>query len=100
MKTAAEFIEFFEAIPEEKWCTRSFANGDKCCAHGHLGSSNDQFSTDSKNLHELFIAHFRGQLGPMSVNDGSDNAKQFPQPTPKQRILAALREIQAKELQP
>ena len=36
MKTPEEFIEFFEAIPDEDWICGSIY-GPKCCALGHLG---------------------------------------------------------------
>ena len=96
MKTAAEFIEFFEAIPEEKWTVGSFIDEQgQCCAYGHLGCRDGQFPepVDSDALCDLFR-----DCSVVRINDGQD--ARFKQPTPKQRILAALREIQAKEQQP
>ena len=35
------FINKFEAIPKERWCTASLTKDDRCCALGHCGVYND-----------------------------------------------------------
>jgi hypothetical protein len=100
MKTATEFIEFFEAIPEEKWTTGTFKKGDQCCAEGHLRQRRTRYRHNIERLEKLLrpVCSATTELSAVVfINDGLD--LRFPQPTPKQRILAALREIQAKEQQ-
>lgn len=90
MYTVDYFINKFEAIPEEKWCIEKWADDDKRCAFGHCGVNTDNFlsyPSEAKGLADLF---------PLScvvfdINDGDD--KRYQQPTPKQRILAALYDI-------
>lgn len=91
---ASYFIAKFEAIPEEKWCTDGFTNdAGQCCAAGHCGLRNDSDWTPGMEAYAL--DQIFDDLDVVSVNDGKDS--RYPQPTPKQRILAALRDIQAKE---
>ena len=86
------FIAKFEAIPEEKWTTLTYHEGDKSCALGHCGRTIGGCTQESRALGDLFEKH---GLWVPDVNDGCDS--RYPQPTPKQRILAALRDIKAKE---
>lgn len=79
------FIAKFEAIPEELWCTGSLTEGDRHCVYGHCHPERGANSPEGKALCALapvFLA---------AVNDGRDKAYQ--QSTPKQRILAALRDL-------
>lgn len=95
------FLKKFDAIPEDDWCAGAFADSNgRHCAYGHCGvyevkeegciteistSEGDQLEAmfESSGMH----AHL--------VNDGDTPAYQ--QPTPKQRILAALHDIKAKQ---
>lgn len=90
--TVDYFIKKFEAIPEELWCVNAFHAGNKSCALGHcMDVSNNAAACLSKILN-----YNVGQ-----INDGEANGYQ--QPTPKQRILAALHDIkqmQQPELKP
>ena len=91
MKTPQEFIEHFSAIPEEKWTrfiTLKNLKG-QCCALGHcpVGSR--------LALTELFHAQ---DLTLTGINDSP--LFKFNQPTPKQRVLAALEVIAQKQQQP
>jgi hypothetical protein len=96
MKTTSEFIAFFEAIPDDKWCKSEFQNdAGQCCARGHLGETAGYVTHDSDDLERLFFRHLGCSAA--LVNDGEHTASRFHQTTPKARILAALREIEEKE---
>ena|ERR1700733_9702192 len=102
--TVDDFIAKFEAIPEEMWITDSFRSPDGArCALGHCGADMicdpagviTTTTPESLALNELFRIHI-GVLAE-HVNDKRDGFKRYLQPTPKQRILAALRDIKAKQ---
>lgn len=95
--TAQYFIEKFEAIPEEKWTVGEYEDGGRCCALGHCGvRAGHPLTPEEDALTMLFLkADAENTLIVSRVNDGFD--PRYPQPTPKQRILAALRDIAAKE---
>lgn len=83
------FIKKFEAIPEDNWWVGDFRNmGNHCqfCALGHCGMTYHNSTKESDALDELF-----GDAVVPEINDGENPAYQ--QPTPKQRILAALYDI-------
>lgn len=87
-----DYISFYAAIPEEKWTTGDFVDGfGRCCALGHLGFRN---CTESPVMHSEFFRRYHVQL-PM-VNDGFVEPYNH-QPTPKQRVLAYLRDLKSKE---
>jgi hypothetical protein len=95
--TVDYFIKKFEAIPEKKWFVGDYHNSDKSksCALGHccftVDGLYDLMSVERRSLEKLFY-DINVLVG--DVNDGSEFAKgKFPQPTPKQRILAALYDI-------
>lgn len=91
------FIRKFEAIPEEKWLQKNmFFDRDlgKGCAIGWCGffKPTGEFvdrTPESKALIELFLKHIRRDV--ILINDG--DVPQYNQPTPRQRILAALHDI-------
>ena len=86
------FINKFEAIPEDKWTTGDFVDETdetKRCAYGHCGSRIDWESTTEADALERVFGP--AGLGVTTINDGRDN--RFPQPTPKRRVLAALKHI-------
>lgn len=90
------FINKFEAIPEDKWCTGNYIDkAGNHCALGHCGERAvlGGLTEEAKALSGLFT-----QIDdePAGVNDGHSDA--YNQPTPKQRILSALRDIKAKEV--
>lgn len=103
MKTETEiydvdwFIRFYEAIPEDKWTAHRLHDGDRSCAMGHLCKLLDGMQhCPIDAINSLFVLHL-GSVPP-AIND--DRVGEFNQPTPKQRILAALhkiREMQASE---
>lgn len=90
MFTKEYFIQKFEAIPEERWITRRFVDAEgRCCAYGHCGINTVIRQTaEAKSLSDLFS---RSGIPVLVVNDGRDF--RYQQSTPKQRILAALRDL-------
>lgn len=107
------FIKKFEAIPENKWAVRSFIVRKKrtfrkplvqCCAQGwcNINGSNverivigdDTTNKEALALYALFPPLRNGlqwRLPIGEINNGED--MRYQQPTPKQRVLAALYDI-------
>lgn len=87
--TVKHFIEFFSAIPDEKWTVGSGPGNGCGCALDHAYSTTEQ----GQALVTLFA---RRNLLVSQVNDyghddgGSINGPFFSQATPKARIIAAL----------
>lgn len=95
------FIAKFEAIPDELWITEKYSDKDEdgektACALGHCA----EYSATSFALIKVFEPDFRfrnqSESRIANINDGLD--PDYPQPTPKARVLAALRDAQAKGL--
>lgn len=90
------FLKRFEAIHEDDWRNDGgFGNpGEPRCALGHCGVSEtmDGLTDKAMALDALFAA-VKG--GVATINDGDDS--RYQQPTPKQRILAALRDVKARQ---
>lgn len=77
---AQYFIEKFSAIPEEQWCVLQLTDEQgRHCVYGHCGSD---YMPEGNALGK--ILDFQTSF----INDGEHS--QYQQPTPKQRILAAL----------
>lgn len=92
--TIDDYIAFYDTIPEEKWMTGDFCDGyGRCCALGHLGFSHSPPDNTITERHAIFFKR-HGLTLPM-VNDGFVGP--YNQPTPKQRVLAYLRDLKAKE---
>lgn len=109
------FIKKFEAIPEKLWCIKKFKKVSlfsiKSCAQGHCMTTEfaDKFKremvsypSDVKLNPEWWglVTLFGGvdnncNLIVAVVNNGVDG--RYQQPTPKQRILAALYDIRDKQ---
>lgn len=100
------FINKFEAIPENKWTTGFFKNNGKCCANGHCGIDESTEVQEGEEAHALAMLlmplrkdYWQKFLGDpvyevtAVINDGGID--EYPQTTPKQRILAALYDIKA-----
>jgi hypothetical protein len=87
------FTNKFEAIPEESWCTGTYNFGDKRCAYGHCGLSEEVPSManvpEARALRDLDRTRVFNR-----INDGNDS--RYQQKTPKQRVLAALKDIKVK----
>lgn len=92
--TVEYFLDKFEAIPEDQWCTGGLADQDgRRCAYGHCCNI-DKFGVNFTDESRALL-----QLGwyPTVVNDG--HSPRYQQPTPKQRVLAALRDLKGKAVQ-
>jgi hypothetical protein len=77
--TLKQLIEFFEAIPANKWCQGSIKKSRKHCAIGHL----TRFIWD-KETHD-FIAKI-GVSDLVRVNDSKDGL-------PKDNVIKFLRDL-------
>lgn len=88
--TVDHFIQKFEKIPEENWMEGEYKYGNRCCAMGHCGAvtAND-LTAESRALESMLGGHYVVQ----TINDNHD--LRYQQPTPKQRILAALYDIKS-----
>lgn len=53
LKTKTDFYKFFQAIPNEKWCTGSFNGHGRYCALGHLGLRNSDEDFTLPNIQNL-----------------------------------------------
>lgn len=88
------FINFFEAIPDQEWCTYSLSNyNGQRCALGHTMQS-CATTPDTEGICGLFgdrTIRGKGWETVAGINNGND--KRYRQPTPKQRILAALYDL-------
>ncbi len=81
------FIRKFEAIPEEQWCTRQYTDDEgRHCALGWCRGFDGEYGYAEEVALERIAPFFVPD-----VNDGND--VRYQQPTPKQRVLAALRDI-------
>lgn len=84
------FISKFEAIPEDRWMTGDFVDeSGRCCAFGHCGVR--PLSPGFNGGDEAYALACLLRNCTSSINDGQDD--RYKQPTPKQRILAALRDV-------
>ena len=88
------FIAKFSAIPEEKWCTGKFMNDTgQCCALGFClpGYKGTAELDEENNTEFLSIQTIFGKIKYKDITDINDRRSVgFKQPTPKQRVLAAL----------
>lgn len=96
------FIKKFESIPENKWCIKSLQNSDGSrCALGHChpaGKVDPNFVTEETMalICDIGIQLIKmGYSGIVDINNG--DCPHYQQPTPKQRILAALYDIKAQQ---
>lgn len=85
------FLAKFEAIPEEEWCREKLSDyNGRHCAMGHCGCrDNGEITAEASALDNLFDKYL--SMPVVDVNDFLDIQGR----TPKQRILAALRDIKA-----
>lgn len=108
------FINKFEVIPEEMWTTGSFTDDwGACCANGHLGMRNHlmckKYATEEASAFQRVVSVLQitknWGVSPVIDNDwgysekaaiiNNGDSNEYKQPTPKQRILAALYDIKA-----
>jgi hypothetical protein len=82
--TREYFIAKFEAIPEEKWTTDTYRDAaGRCCALGHCKEGIEQRELSNRLL----------MVGASAIQVNDKKNRRYQQPTPKQRILAALRDL-------
>jgi len=102
--TVDYFIKKFEAIPENLWCTNSRIENGKRCALGWCYKTGEEAFNSMHNWSDdsdedkalcLYVRTLDGSWGVGGVNNGL--YKEYQQPTPKQRILAALYDIKKME---
>ncbi len=89
------FIKKFSKIPARLWTTGEFVDRQgRRCVLGHCGEEGLTIPQEARELVRIFSNH--GLVPPQRVNDGDHFTvkKQFPQKTPKARILAALKWIE------
>lgn len=96
------FLDKFSRIPEEMWCVGSLQNDDGArCALGHtINCKNVYTALHGGTVHQPELMAFREiffHLGVVGINNGFD--PNYQQPTPKQRILAALKDVKAMQNQ-
>jgi hypothetical protein len=82
------FIKKFEAIPENSIGQGSIFNR---CAYWHCSNEPTYCGIVAKSFTDLFMKHLF--QNPSVINDNGDN--RYRQPTPKQRIIAALYDIKS-----
>lgn len=81
-----KIIEYLEATPENSWCTDVVKTRDgKNCLLGHL------FDYGGNHVMDAFEETVATTYMFYPVNDGTH--PDYPQPTPKQRILQYLKDI-------
>lgn len=118
------FIKKFSAIPEERWIIGLFNDDQgRSCANGHCGvvgkihfdetpskTNRLTLTLESIALQKVFsilkiALSFRedkvegDEYSCKAANINNGNCKKYPQATPKQRILAALRDVKMLEEQ-
>ena len=83
--------KLLEAIPSERWCIGITTCLDtQHCALQHLSYTHGKPEAQLA-INNLFIKHLH--TGVSRVNDGHD--PRYPQPTPRARVLAALKDLPA-----
>lgn len=98
--TVDYFIKKFEAIPEENWCINSRIEGNQRCANGWCYQTPMEAFESMSYLHKgndeehglrILIKSLGLRFNAGGINNGIHT--EYKQPTPKQRILAALYDI-------
>lgn len=96
------FLAKFQNTRDDQWCMYTFQDEyGRCCALGWcgMGSLRDDIQEVPEEAISL-LKLFRESAGLLTnlianINDGHD--KRYQQPTPKERILAALMDIKNKQ---
>ena len=79
------FIDKFEAIPEERWCTNTYLNGKQSCVLGHCGERDNWSTEESEKLCKITNCI-------TGVNDGLPPYNRYGS-NPKQRVITYLKEL-------
>ena len=98
-------IAFYEAIPDERWCcghyVRWFGPMEQNCSLGHLGVRASEeiqlgfLGAEDGNAVAAKLCIVTDQEI-AAINDGK--RAEYPQPTPKARVLAFLQDLLAKKI--
>lgn len=93
MYTVDYFIEKFEAIPEANWTRFYVGRNGIHCALGHCGYTSGGFTEEASALCKLFDLN----IGTFVTKINDRVTASYSQPTPKQRVLAALYDMKSKQ---
>jgi len=92
--TLQEFIDFFESIPEDRWCINKFVDDDgRCCAAGHLGLRTSVGDTTARGVLRKLLLSINRRCSIAYINDGQN--PDYQQDSPKKRILAFLNDCKS-----
>ena len=93
LHTIDDFIAFYSAIPEDKWCENMYGDGTgRHCALGHIGGGALTYIPGPvRRLCDLA----KGVDAITLVND--NRSPTYQQHSPKARILALLEDIKRKK---
>lgn len=103
--TVEYFISKFEKIPSKKYCIGTRFDGYGRCTLGWCYPTNNDAKlsencaipdSDEETVLTFLIENLNCKFGVAGINNGI--YEEYPQKTPKQRILAALYDIRDKEL--
>jgi hypothetical protein len=94
--TLEYFIEKLSAIPEEEWTTKTYNDGEKCCALGHCGAVMSCYDTEeSSALKRISVINCKEEnnwLTIPDVNDGKKHSEQYGT-TPTERVVNYLKSL-------
>lgn len=93
LETLDQVIAYMESTDEDSWRvdTVRSAEGDTNCFFGHLFNMGEN-DVEGSHLWDVFEELWATTYMLYRVNDGEDPC--YPQPTPKQRVLAYLHDLQ------
>jgi hypothetical protein len=94
MKTIQEIIDYMEATTESSWCMDKVRVGNTNCFFGHLVNMGKN-ETERCKLWEIFEECWATTYMIYPVNDGEH--PKYQQPTPKQRVIAYLKDLRDKK---
>ncbi len=95
MKTLQEIIDYMETTKEESWCVDVVRTKDqKNCFFGHLVNMESD-PREGQFLWDIFEECIATTYMIFPVNDGEN--KDYQQPTPKQRVIAYLKDLRDKK---
>lgn len=87
-KRVSGYFNFFESIPEDRFCTEVFCDYlGRCCAIGHLTECRGDYFVDDRHPFRAVLG--AGPYDAASVNNGVGVFAELGA-TPKERILNAL----------
>lgn len=93
-KTIDYYISFYQAIPDDRWCTGVFITDEgSCCALGHLGEREDAINRKELiEFRQLLDLYGSSDHSITDVNDGADEFLYLGD-TPKERVINFLKQL-------